>query len=538
MMLYLLLNLLLFIITNIRPILASLLHYFYPGLGFLLVGKIRLGILYHILFQFILWGDPSSRFIPLLRYGSILFTLVKYVYIHVDNRIVNIEEIDPIEEDVEEDIEEEEEVYDLPSSEDLSLITPPTIDSIKRGEISQKQRENYLLYKKDLNQKNFIDIPSGYLFMYIQDILCSNLAKDPGKARSILIRLQHAYSSKEDFVQIVSHSIGDLCLLLGEREKAISWYQLVDHNLLNNIVISYYNYEQGLEKMPLFYWRRLYQGARGEESLKELLLYLNKRMKKDTERTLLDFLLLKEKGQMSYILFAGIVRDRERKIIIEPYQNFLAHKKTRKILSTINKYYQKNHLQRILKDTRIPKRLRNYISHYMEQEEKRDTREKDSVKKKREEAVKRVRPPKKKRIIHLNEERIKKALDEQRETATYINSLFSVDREEERPTPRERETQQTLQGLEDIFQRPQIDTLPELDQEEKEILMAFLEKRQVKQRELHHLLRPGTFPNQSIDLLNNKLYDYLGETIIEKEDSCWSLKEEYIDTLEEMVLSQ
>lgn len=462
----------------------------------------------------------------------------------------------------EEEKEEEEEgiqivdgiVETAPTKNLQEPVIPPSLEEVKQGRITREQRAAYKSIKKDLLKKDLTEIPSGYLFMHINSILNNNLPKNPKKAIDQLLSLYKRYPVRDSIVKDMARYIGDIYLLLGEKEKAITWYLQVESRTLTNYSISYYNYEKGLKEMPLTYWRKIFQGiAQDEKSFLQLLLFLDQQTRKDTNKSLLDFLQLKEKKQISYKLFQGSSYKGEKRFLLDPYQDYTSHKKTEEVFSSIYSYFcGKKELQNIIRDKAIPRRLRYYISYYLELEQKKGVIRKDKKKRGRAEKRERIeekrattirerataREKKKRRAIQLNEERIKRAIEEQKETAAHFQSLFQEDREDKRESsaPLIEESNAPI-DLEDIFSKSRENTPPELSPDEREILSLFIQKTMIEPQELRHILSHGVFPNQAIDDLNSRVYDYLGDILIEEENNCWALKEEHREAIEEMGLS-
>lgn len=385
----------------------------------------------------------------------------------------------------------------------------------------------YHLYREGFKRRIHSTIPGKYIFLYAYDLINLNLIPDREKTIKELLYL-HSYTREREarLHSLLTHWIGDMFLHTGKKEEACKWHHKTKKEEHINIILSYYNYEKELEEMPLEYFAYLLglpekKETATSQSLEEfakIVLFLNERVEEELSRSLLDYLNIRPMTTYSYELFQGALYGGERDYLITPFKRFLPYERMTQIFQILYFYIKKNQ-KKISGEgaeiwrKNIPRKIRGYLAEWnilqIVEEEKR-------------------RPKKK---IFLDENKIQRTMEEQKETVSELHSIMDHIEKEEEST-----SYQPIHDLEDLFQNNKREDLPELKPEEKK-LIKHLWDSPVDGDRLKNRLGRGLFLHQVINDLNEQFYPYLGAPFIEQREVGWSIAEEHKPFLETIDLT-
>lgn len=395
--------------------------------------------------------------------------------------------------------------------------------------LSKRERQRYSLYREGIRKRIPLKIPDKYKYLYLYDVI--NLHYIPQEEEAIQ-ELIYVYYHLTDRETPLSHQlaswIGDMYLTIEEPEEACQWYHISQKKHLINYLLSYYNYEKGLEKMPLRYWSNLYEkknlkgASKGEvlDQFFQTLAYVNSRLEEDLGVTLLEYLNLRPRIRFFHERFHQAIYGGPRMYLMDPYKKFLHYQRMTQVLEQLF-LYSRNQVKKPFfgensyQKEWIPKRIRSYLA---ELNILQIIGEKRQIK------------PKKKVI--LDEEKIEQTLFDQMEMVKELKSLMA---EEEMPAEPVREP---IEDIQDLFESNQKSTLdpPRLSPQEKR-MVAVLLKGNISEKTLKESLAEKSFIHQTIDDLNEKLYPYIGSPLIEKEGKNYFIHEENQFQLKELNLT-
>ncbi len=415
------------------------------------------------------------------------------------------------------------------------------------NKMNDQQLDWYLYFRDQVQKEKFIDASLGYQFIYIYELLNCTYIPDWEKSVKKLIKFYRYY--KKDYPKLDNYLprwIGDMYLQHGDFQNAIRWYNDNNYEIINYI-ISKYNFEIGLEKMPFEYWDKLYNvrdnvfntDPENKELINKefmgLLKYLNKCIQDDMDQTILDYLNKKNKREKKYQLFSSAIYEGEKEFILSPYKEYLWHEKTGNVLEqlcryTENKLREKQGKRNIkFKEKRVPGRIMEYLE---------NERFKTIIDGKKIEGS--IIPLENKEVsnnrkkIELNKEKIEKTLMEQEEVSNELDNIIGL---EDKDVKQDKEIVEVEETLDDIFGESEVDeetdnNFIDLTEIELEIIQKFNESTRINKNEFKEYLRSkGYMVNQIINQLNEKGYEHFNDVLIEEVQDYWVGNESYINNL-------
>lgn len=493
--------------------LSIILHYYLPGTGFIIFKWYRLGVISFLFYQLLvrlpiqpIWGNIFQGLLMLL-------SLLLGILIRNKTRIMKY----------------------LAQEGMLPSLSKETV----HWGLTREEEESYHYFRELIGEGNYIAISPGYLYILSLELLDEMEEENREETLQTFKTLYEKYLDQVDFTPDFNEIIGLCYLALGDKREAIQWFQKLPDRVYQNFIISYYHFEVGLESMPWQYWIMLSEGdglppKEGEE-FKEFLLYINALLEKETQKSLLDLLNRRkihynEKSEpfSPSIYLKQLRKNRQITIPFHPYKEYLHHEKTQKTLQNLQSFFFSPESQP-LEDRNIPWKIRYYLKQYQ-----KELSGKAGVKREKPLPEPRRKGKKqKRRVIQLDQKRIRKALKEQEETAVQLEGLLSQPEEEKER--KKGEGRKPIQSLEELFQlKPQ--KSPNLDPTETELLKKLLQNSSLTQLEIKDILKEGFFIKETMDTINYKFYEILGDTLVEEIEGVWVIKEEYRKQLEGMVL--
>lgn len=394
--------------------------------------------------------------------------------------------------------------------------------------LPQTQQQHYLMYREGLKKRTPERVPEPFQYLYICDLINCNIILDTEAAIEELIYMyRNMIEPGTRLARLLPRWIGDMYLTYQEKETACRWYHESRNETLINFLLSYYNHEKGLEKMPLQYWSHLYQKRDFHgipektvmEQFSRILIFLNKRMKEDIQRTLLDYLNVRPTVRFFHQRFHRAIYGDQPMYLMTPYKKYLHYYRMTEVLEELllySIYLLRNNQEqeKTFSKERLPKRIRGYLA------------ELNILR-----IVGEEKGPSKKKVF-LDEEKIQKTLHDQVETVSELKTLMAEEEKEDETAHR-----RPIGSFQELFfqNRELKPALPPLTPQEREMI-AFLIKGTIQEESLK-ALTGKTFIHQVVNDLNEKFYPFFGSPLIEKEGKRYFIHDEHRFDLKQMDLT-